>query len=422
MLSKKQIPSSFDLPDGKLLLAFSGGSDSLCLLYLLSLVAKDRSEAVYINHKVREEEEIQKEIALNRENAAKLSIPFTVIELEKGEIGSLEKEKDVGIEGALRELRYKALERYRSENGFDFILTAHHEADQAETLLMRMLQGSPFYTYRGILKEDGHIYRPLLGVSKQEILKVLALSGLAWAEDSTNSDTRYLRNNIRHRLMPTLSEDARKHLIAIARNVAEIRKDSVFLSFDNPYFNFIGKSEYAPLSQFEKEACLYSLLSRLGVKGRIKRTLIDELDRRIEKGVGRFSSMGVDFFFSKEGMRAYKAIMDFAEPFSISGNAGPFAVINEPLDEKDLRIDLSLLKGTPIMRTSREGDRIELKAGTRRISEIERELHVPYSLLLEDEEGIVAMFSRHLGGKDRLSKRFLDKAGEVVRVCFREAK
>ena len=69
-----------------------------------------------------------------------------------------------------------------------------------------------------------------------------------------------------------------------------------------------------------------------------------------------------------------------------------------------------------ILRTSREGDRISLKNGEKCLSDLERELHVPYSIVLEDREGIVASLSRFLGGKDRLAKRMLDRDGEVLRI------
>ena len=417
VLSKELIPSRLELPEGKLLLAFSGGSDSLCLLYLLSSIAKDRTSAVYINHKIRACDELSVEIELNRHNAAKLGIPFHVIELEDNAIDALDQEKDIGIEGAARELRYRALEDFRRENSFDYILTAHHREDQIETLLMRMLQNSPFYTYRGILKEDGHIFRPLLEVSKREIMDILSQSGLKWSEDSTNKDLSYLRNSIRHRIMPALNSNEKDLLVKIASNVAIFRKDECIEWDANPYYSKLDRDAFLALSNHEREKLIYSILSTMGIKGRIRRSFINEVSCRAEKGTGRFERDGIDIFFMKDEIRLYRQIADFVVLFdSNTEKAGPFSILREPYDEKDLTIDFSLLSSPVILRTSREGDRISLKNGEKCLSDLERELHVPYSIVLEDREGIAASFSRFLGGKDRLAKRLLDREGDVVRI------
>ena len=105
---------------------------------------RKRSAAVYVDHSLRPREELDEEISLNIRNARALSIPLYIIRLGEGSVSLLAKEKDIGIEAAARTLRYEALERFRSENGYDFILTAHHLDDQSETLLMRMLSSSPF--------------------------------------------------------------------------------------------------------------------------------------------------------------------------------------------------------------------------------------------------------------------------------------
>ena len=417
MLSKEQIPSRLELPEGRLLVAFSGGSDSLCLLYILSIIAKDRTAAVYINHKIRGSEELSAEIILNRDNAEKLGIPFYVIELDDYAIEKLDSEKNIGTEGAARELRYKALETFRKENLFDYILTAHHREDQVETLLMRILQNSPFYTYRGILKEDGHVFRPMLDVSKKEIMDILRLSGLKWSEDSTNEDLSYLRNSIRHCIVPLLSSSEKDLIVKIASNVVAFRKDECIECDLNPYFSRVNRKELLSLPLYDREKCIYSILSAMGIKGRIRRNFVDEVFSRVEKGSGRFSRDGIDFFFMKDELRIYRQIADFVCIYDSSlKKAGPFAILRDMHDDKDLKIDFSSLSYPVILRTSREGDRISLKNGEKCLSDLERELHVPYSIVLEDRDGIVASLSRFLGGKDRLAKRMLDRDGEVLRI------
>lgn len=417
LLSREQIHSRLNLPSGKLLLAFSGGSDSLCLLYLLSMFAKDRTEAVYINHKIRSDFELEREIALNRENASRLGIKLSIITLEDDSVDSLSRSKEIGVEAAARELRYRELEGFRKNKGFDYILTAHHREDQCETVLMRILQNSPFYTYRGILKKDGHIFRPLIDFSKEEILSVLEQSGLSWSNDSTNSDNNYLRNSIRHNIVPHLSEEAKNLIIKISDNVACYRGNEEGFSFDNSFYACFGREQYLALPQHKKEELIYALFSAFEVSGRVSRGLIRELDGKIEKGTGRFSIESMDFFFSKSEIRAYRAIGSYLKRYDDElSKIGPFIISHEDYDDKDLRIDMSELVAPIIIRTSLEGDRIALKGGSKKVSDIERELHIPYSIVLEDRKGVVAFFSRFIGGKDRLAERLVGKEGKTVRI------
>lgn len=419
MLSREPIPSRLSIPEGKLLVAFSGGSDSLCLLYILSILAKDRTAALYVNHRIREDEELESEIALNRKNAEELGIPFYVSELKAGSVQSLAQEKNVGIEYAARELRYRELERFRAENGFDHILTAHHKEDQIETILMRILQNSPFYTYRGILREDGYISRPLLDVSKSEIMEILAISGLSWSEDSTNSDDSYLRNDIRHNLSSLISDEAKTHLLNIADNITDYRKEGKSFSFQPSYFISLDRKEFLTLYPFEREELLFAAFSALGLKERVRRSLILILEEKAGEGKGRFSTDSIDFFFTGKEIRMYRKISDFAylynpEKLGIS----PFEISYEPFDDKDLIIDIDALSYPCVIRTSREGDRIDLKGGSKLVSDLEREMHVPYSIILEDRDGIAAYFSRFLGGRDRLSHRLLGRNGRHIRIVI----
>lgn len=418
-MSKKQIPSRLNLPSGKLLLAFSGGSDSLCLLYLLSLYAKDRSEAIYVNHRIREDEELASEIRLNIENADKLGIRLNVVSLERNSVESLSLAKNIGIEAAARELRYRELESFRESNGFDYILTAHHSEDQCETVLMRILQSSPFYTYRGILREDGHIIRPMLDFSKAEILSMLSSSGLSWSEDSTNADDSYLRNKIRHSLMPLISQEERSLILKISQNVAEYRKHEESFAFSNPLFVSFKRDRYLSLSPHMREELIYAIFSAFGVSGRVGRGLIKELDEKIDRGSGRYSINSVDFFFLKNEFRAYKTVGSYVKMYDDRlESIGPFSIFHDAFDEKDLRIDFSALSAPVVIRTSLEGDKIALKGGSKNISDMERELHVPYSIVIEDREGIAAVFSRFLGGKDRLAERLLNRDGKTIRIGF----
>lgn len=143
-LCKESILKKINIPqEGRLLVAFSGGEDSLFLLYVLSSLAPKRTAALYVNHNLRGEEELEREMELNRKNALELGVPFDIITIPPGEIRKASSERNIGLEAAARDARYRALRLYADEHGFDYILTAHHMDDQTETVLMRMMEHSP---------------------------------------------------------------------------------------------------------------------------------------------------------------------------------------------------------------------------------------------------------------------------------------
>ena len=109
---------------------------------LLAREAGERTEAAYVDHGIRSRAELEREIGLNMENAARLGIRLHIITLAPGAVAALAREKGIGVEAAARTLRYGALEELRKGIGADWILTAHHREDQDETVLMRILSGA----------------------------------------------------------------------------------------------------------------------------------------------------------------------------------------------------------------------------------------------------------------------------------------
>lgn len=122
--------------------AFSGGADSLALLItLLKFVDNKNIVALYVNHRLRPEEELKAEEALNRHNCRALNIALEVVTLEEGAVERCAIERGKGIEDAARHLRYRALNETAERYNYPYIATGHTLDDQGETLLMRLLQG-----------------------------------------------------------------------------------------------------------------------------------------------------------------------------------------------------------------------------------------------------------------------------------------
>ena len=309
-------------------------------------------------------------------------------------------------------MRYRLLREKADNEHFDWILTAHHREDQAETVLMRILSGSPFTSYQGIRREDGKIFRPLLSVPKSEIMDYLQLRKLEYSEDSTNSDTDYLRNDIRHNIMPLISDTERNILSRIAENTEAFRNRIPSIKITDRYFyKTLDRNEFIGAFPFQKEEAVYSVLSSFGEKNRVSRSLIDDVCSKAEEGKGRIIISSAVFFFTSDEIRIYPSISDFVTLFEKdeARYRNILLGVTPHHDNLTLRIDTSKLVPPVILRTSREGDRIILKDGERKISDMEKNLRIPYSLVIEDRSGIKAFFSRFLGGRDRLS---LDMLGE----------
>ena len=420
MSSNGLIPSDVKLPSGRLLLAFSGGDDSLALLSILSEIAPERTEALYVNHALRSDEELDAEEELNSRNADLLGIPLHIERLGHGKVEALSRRMGIGVEAAARALRYEVLRRYALEHGFDRILTAHHRDDQAETVAMRMLSSAPFYAWSAIVRDDGLLYRPLLPYWKSEILSYLASRCLIPSVDSTNADTAYSRNRIRRYLMPALSAEAKDMMALIAENVAVFRsRYRIEPSFSGFYIAY-DRTALLAAPRFASERAIYEANAALGSSVRLSRTMIESVLVKVEEGRGRMSSGNLEFMFTKDDVRIFPAISETVEPFAdgvhVAGNLA--LMIGNDGDGLTLRLPVHSLIPPVIIRTAREGDSILLKDSAKKVSELMKDQRVPYAFVIEDRSGIVAYLARPFGGRDRLSRRFIGVPGEPVALAL----
>ena len=411
---REQILSLLSLPsEGSLLVAFSGGSDSLALL---SLLPRERTRALYVNHHIRTDEELEKEIALNRRNCERLWIPLKIVELERDAVERLSESEGIGTEGAARALRYEAL---LSEDA-DWILTAHHQDDEVETFLMRVLDGSPFWKYEGVRKVDGRIWRPMLNVPKILIENYLEEAGLEYSYDSTNSDTTYRRNSIRQRLLPLITETERNHISRIAENLAFIRsreRELSFSSVNGRYLHF-SRSEYLSSGLAEREDLLFRINREIPEHARLKRDELRAIDECISSGRKRYSGT-FELRLKGDEVRVYPLLPFIMYSLDGTSFSTPYfsCMIDEgDVDSRTLIMDLGLLEGPAIIRTSLPQDRIELKDGCKSVRDLEKDQGIPYSLVLEDRRGIEAVFMRLFGGRDRLASNHLGKGGNSISI------
>lgn len=187
--------------EAKVLVAVSGGADSVALLHILHQLEYD-CIAVHCNFHLRGEESMRDQHFVEA-LCYRLGIPLQVIDFDTERYAT---EKKISIEMAARELRYRAFERIRNEQSAVAIAVAHHRDDSAETLLLNLIRGCGIKGLHGIRPKNGYVIRPLLGIGRSEILQYLKEKGEQYVTDSTNLSCDYTRNKIRLELLPLMAQ------------------------------------------------------------------------------------------------------------------------------------------------------------------------------------------------------------------------
>jgi tRNA(Ile)-lysidine synthase len=207
-----------------LFLACSGGVDSVVLAHLLH-DAGFSFELLHCNFNLRGEESMRDE-SFVRKLAEELNVAVFVKSFDtKAEMALL----GMGVQEAARKLRYdwfSEMINSKKEEGINaLLLTAHHLNDQAETIAMNFFRGTGIAGMHGMNNKINHVVRPLLSISRKEILEYASLKSITWAEDSSNDDVHYTRNLFRHDILPAVKKvfsAVETNLIANAKRFTEI--------------------------------------------------------------------------------------------------------------------------------------------------------------------------------------------------------
>ena len=185
----------------KVLVAISGGLDSVVLAHLITELNFDISLA-HCNFQLRGiESDLDEAFVL--QIAQEKTLPVFI---KKFDTEIFAKKNKLSIQIAARQLRYKWFEELISEHHFDYVLTAHHADDNLETFLINLTRGSGLDGFTGIPAINRNIIRPLLTSSRDEILTFAKEKNIEWREDESNSSIKYVRNKIRHQVIPVLKE------------------------------------------------------------------------------------------------------------------------------------------------------------------------------------------------------------------------
>ena len=219
----------------KFCIAFSGGIDSMVLLHAMKNIIDEKSQirAIHINHNIVDNSKVWAkscEVICNN-----LGIDIEIISLELTHNG-------FGIEAAARDERYKRLKEKLYEN--EYLLSAHHQEDQMETVFLRMARGTGLDGLQGINEKysfgKGIIFRPMLAVSKESVIDYAEEHQLKWVEDSSNQDTHFDRNFLRKKIIP----EFRRRWPSIASSVSRLSQ----LSAQNiKILNQVAEEDIGPI-------------------------------------------------------------------------------------------------------------------------------------------------------------------------------
>lgn len=232
------------VPDGQeLLVALSGGPDSICLVHILHKLGY-KITAVHVNYKLRGAASDQDE-KFTASWCLQKGIEYVHTSFETKSIASKQKE---GIEETARKLRYKWFGTVCKERKIKYILTGHHLNDQAELILMNLIRGTGLEGVKGMMfnsslpysRQDAKLIllRPLLSRSKKEILEYLHMENIEFRIDASNEQSEFTRNKIRNKILPlteSININAVKHIAEFGHKV------QAFLPFYNQYISNLSK-------------------------------------------------------------------------------------------------------------------------------------------------------------------------------------
>ena len=243
-------------PGDTLICAVSGGADSIALLFGLYLLKEKLGftlEAAHFNHHLRGEESDRDE-AFVREFCHRYDIPLHV---GSGNVTAGKK----GLEAAARDARYAFLRTLSGK-----IATAHTADDNAETVLLHLIRGTGLKGLGGITPVSGNVIRPMLGITRAEVEEFLEEWCLSHIEDSSNGSDAYLRNRVRHHVMPLLKEENPRIAENLSAMAQRLRLDEEYLSCQADFGILPTVENLKTLHPAVRSRCLEKFLKESGVR------------------------------------------------------------------------------------------------------------------------------------------------------------
>lgn len=396
---------------GGAIIGFSGGADSSSLLHFLSSRTK-KLLAVHVNHMIRGEEADRDELFC-KTVCEKYGVAFVSYKVD---IPTLAAKRKKGLEETAREERYRIFDaELKKHPEYSCIVTAHNANDNAETLLFNLARGSGTNGMCGIKPINGKIVRPLIYCTKDEITSYCRDNNIEYVTDSTNADTDYTRNRIRHIIMPEMEKINAGFVEAASRLSGIIRKDDEYinsvcrriisengitdradkellLSLDAPLFYRIIKHMAGAETDSRTCSICHSFIESAGVGDFIN--LGGGISLKAERGYFRF--------IKTDELERKEYNVPLSNGLNLIDKIGVAVVLGDvgELPPGELVCEVSLnedkIEGRLFARNRQDGDKIINGKMTKKLKRVFCDRHIPSHLRDEipvicDEAGIVSV-------------------------------
>lgn len=400
----------------KVLIGFSGGKDSVCLLYIFHLLKEKYNLnliAFHLNHLLRGKE-AKRDEEFCKELCKKLNVPIII---KRRDVKKYSKKYNLSIEEAGHKLRYYYYEKIAQKEKCQKIALAHTASDNEETILLSLVYGQSLGRIAGILPKREKIIRPLIDLTSEEVLLFLKENNIPYVEDSTNKDLKIPRNYLRNIIIPNLKK-INSNLEKTLRQVSEILfKENEYLEKEvDKVYNLLIKRENNDILISKKEFALLPL----AIKRRVLKKLfpnanfyqIEEMINLINKQVGKKIDLKENIIYneynylriSKENKKKminkiFKIKLNETNNFPKINLKLTCEVIDiekikkfnynncEYFDKDDIKLPL-------FIRFRKEGDIIKIKKGKKKVKKLFIDMKIPKIVrdnlpILCDQKGIL---------------------------------
>ena len=375
--------------------AVSGGADSMALLwgmYLLKDKLEIRLSAAHFNHHLRGEESDRDE-AFVRDFCTGYGIPCTV---GSGQVTAGKK----GLEAAAREARYAFLKALPG-----YIATAHTADDNAETVLMHLVRGTGLKGLGGITPVNGNLLRPMLNITRDEVLRFVEEYSIPFVEDSSNGGDDFLRNRLRHHVMPLLKQENPGLAENLSAMAGRLRQDEAALAEIAQKHRTDTVEQLRALPAGIRSRVLVNMLTDAGVKEPEARHIraMESLVFSENPSAEAIFPGGVTFCRCYDTLQKKEMTAQLPERYltcsgvtelpeiSVRILCSPNTSDNYTADSFPVQI-----QGNAVIRARQTGDRIRLKGGSKSVKKLLIDRKIPASRrglvpVIADERGVLAV-------------------------------
>lgn len=405
----------------RITVALSGGADSVCLLLVLKELSRSYNitvDAIHINHCIRGEESDRDE-EFCRSLCTRLDIPITVI---RADVPAAALKSKKSLEETARDIRYKTFKKHAGKKGK--IATAHTLSDNAETVILNLARGTGLKGLCGIPPVRENIIRPLIDITRQQVEDYLKEQNQGFVTDSTNLSDDYIRNRIRHNIIPELLKINGGFYKTFSAGQKILKEENNFISsYAESAYKKCKKStsEISGLDKYPdavKKRIVSMFLNDNNLP--VSYDKINSVSSLSEKN-GKINILKGIYITGKGGVitvnQETEKITDVEIPLKIGRNFifKNKVLIAEENKKGDLLIDLDKICGTIILRNRRYGDKIKL-SGRNFTSSVKKLLNEnipsekrPFIHFLSDDIGLI--YVENIGVADRVKV-----TGESIRI------